>query len=115
MLPTDQNESRPNYQSLAQIAGRVAPNKGSKPVHVATLTRWILEGCRAKDGSRIRLRAVRFPAGWRTTDEWFAEFVDAITRDHTGEPEVRPQTIQTSAQRRRELERVDRELARSGF
>jgi hypothetical protein len=74
-----------------------------------------LKGCRATDGSQIKLRAVRFPAGWRTTHEWVSEFLEAITRDRTGKPGGQPDLIQTSAQRRRDIERADRELAAVGI
>jgi hypothetical protein len=52
----------------------------------AAVTRWITDGVTMRDGSRLRLRAVRFPAGWRTTDEWVSEFISALTTDKTSTP-----------------------------
>jgi hypothetical protein len=111
----DQIETRPTYLSLAQVVRRFPPNRDDKPVHVATLTRWILKGCRATDGSQTKLHAVRFPAGWRTTDEWISEFLEAITRDRLGQPGIRPEMIQTSARRRRDIERAERKLDAAGI
>jgi hypothetical protein len=105
----DPNGLAHGYRGLAEIARRFPSNREDKPIHVATLTRWILKGCRASDGSQIKLRAVRFPAGWRTTDEWVAHFLDEITRDRQGVLDDRTNPIRSSAQRRREIERADRE------
>jgi hypothetical protein len=68
MLATspDGIESLKLLKPFPQIAKLIEPSRNGKPVHVATLGRWRDPGVRAKDGSRIRLRAVRFPAGWRT-------------------------------------------------
>src|SRR5690349_6458805 len=71
----------PAYLSLPQAARLVPPNKGARPVHPSTLTRWILDGVRLSDGSRVRLKAKRFPLGWKTIAEWIDEFVETITAD----------------------------------
>ena len=94
------------YRSLSQVARRLPPNRGNKPVHPATLTRWILEGVVLSDGSRIKLRAVRFPSAWLTTDTWVEDFLEAITADRMGEKPApipaRERNIRTPAKRRRE-------------
>jgi hypothetical protein len=114
MPSTAQTEIVPVYRSLAQFARRFPWNKESRPVHVATLTRWILKGCRASAGTRIKLRATRFPAGWRTTDEWVAEFLDALTADRAGLAAPAPSS-RAPDRRRRDIERAERELAAAGF
>jgi hypothetical protein len=115
MPNVDQNGLVPRYRGLAEIARRFPSNREDKQVHIATLTRWILKGCRASDGSQIKLRAVRFPAGWRTTDEWVSDFLDEITRDRHGVLDARTNLIHASAQRRREIERADRECKAAGL
>ncbi len=116
-MPTDAMTSPPTvYRSLSQIARRFPPNKGDKPVHPATLTRWILEGCALSDGSRLKLRAVRFPAGWRVTDQWVDEFLEAITTSRLAGNLVTSQTsIRTPAKRRRDHRRAKGELKAAGF
>ena len=52
----------------------------------AAVTRWIQDGVKLRDGSRLRLRAVRFPAGWRTTEQWVNEFIASLTADKTSTP-----------------------------
>ncbi len=106
------------YRSLQQIARRLPPNKASKPCHPATLSRWILAGIGLKDGSRVKLRAVRFPAGWRTTDEWVDEFLEAITAARTEDKLTVGQhgaTVRSPAKRRRDHKRAKGELKADGF
>jgi hypothetical protein len=50
---------RPAYISLAQAAKLLPSGRSGRPVHVATLGRWIATGCRTSSGEIIRLEAVR--------------------------------------------------------
>jgi hypothetical protein len=116
-MPNEVKKSPPVlYRSLSQIARRFPPNKGDKPVHPATLTRWILEGSALSDGSRVKLRAVRFPAGWRTTDDWVNEFLEAITTNRfEGKLVTSQSSIRKPVERRRSHAKAKKELKASGF
>jgi hypothetical protein len=105
------------YRSLQQIARRFPPNKADKAVHPATLTRWILKGIPLSDGSRVKLEAVRFPAGWRTTDEWVDDFLEALTAARTESKLTSGRTgaVRSPAKRRRDYSRAKRELKAAGF
>jgi hypothetical protein len=105
------------YRNLSQISRRFPPNKGDKPFHPATLTRWILQGIPLGDGSRVRLRAIRFPAGWRTTDEWVDDFLDALTaaRTETNLTSGRTGAARSPARRQRDHEHAKRTLKAAGF
>jgi hypothetical protein len=104
------------YLSLAQAARRVPPTRQDRPVHVSTLTRWITKGVRKADGTLTKLKARRFPGGWKVTSEALDEFLDELTRAALGENEpAEPPTISTPAHRRRELERIDRDLDAAGI
>jgi hypothetical protein len=105
MVASEQTE--PSLRRLAHFAGRFDSCRESKPVHVATITRWITTGVRKRDGSRLKLRAVRFPAGWRTCDEWVAEFLESLTADRGGPP--------TSAAREAQARRDYATLQASGW
>jgi hypothetical protein len=72
-----------------------------------------LTGHPVGDGRFIRLKATRFPGGWRTTQEQIDTFLQAITAAHLGE-EVEPEARPTKA-RQAELSRVDAEIARLGL
>jgi len=116
-MPHDGKTSPPAvYQSITQVASRFPSNRGDKRVHTATITRWILEGVTLSDGSKVKLRAVRFPAGWRTTDEWVDEFLEAITANRfDGKLVTSRNSIRTPAERRRSHARAKKELKGSGF
>jgi len=116
-MPHDVETSPPVvYLSITQVAGRFPSNRGDKSVHPATITRWILEGCPLADGSKVKLRAVRFPAGWRTTDEWVSEFLETITANRfAGKLVTSRNSIRTPAERRRSHARAKKELKTSGF
>jgi hypothetical protein len=61
-------------------AGRLA---GVSP---SAATRWIVSGAALRDGTRLKLKAIRLPGGFRTTRQWLDEFIEALTRDRTGAP-----------------------------
>ena len=50
----------------------------------SSVTRWIEQGAPLRCGGRLRLRAERYPAGWRTCEVWVREFVAALTADRAG-------------------------------
>jgi hypothetical protein len=79
-----------NYLSLVQAAKAQPPTRGDKPVSPSTLTRWIRLGVLLSNGTRLRLKAIRYPSGWKTTQEWLAEFVDTLTRASVGVTEAPP-------------------------
>jgi hypothetical protein len=70
---------------LAMIAGQaqLTPRDAGK-LHgfsAASITRWIEQGTALRRGGRLKLRAVRYPAGWRTCEAWLADFLAALTAD----------------------------------
>ena len=73
-----------------------------------------MRGVRLSDGRTLKLRAVRRPGGWMSTDAWVDEFIAALTADRTGEP-AEPPAIRTPTARRRDIERAEQELAAAGF
>jgi hypothetical protein len=77
------NPSRTRYRSLSEAAGLVPPFRSGRPVRVSTLTRWITDGVRGRDGVPIRLKAKRLPGRWVVADEAVAEFIEALTDDQT--------------------------------
>ena len=91
--------TEPKYHSLAQAARSLPSTKGSRPVHVATLTRWITQGVRAADGSVVRLQALLVPSGWKVSEEAIEVFLEALTRAATNKIRARAKlpTIPTSA------------------
>jgi hypothetical protein len=52
-------------------------------VSTAAVTRWIVDGAKLRGGGRLKLRSIRLPGGFRTTEQWLNEFVAALTADRT--------------------------------
>jgi hypothetical protein len=79
-----QSRSKTTLLTLRDAARVAAAGRDGGAPHTSSLVRWIKRGTRRRDGSRIRLRAVRAPGGWRTTEDWLSEFYGALTRDRLG-------------------------------
>ena len=94
---------------LSAAAALLGVGRGNRPIHPATLTRWILRGIRGPDGQRIKLEGVRVGSSWRTSREAVARFVDALTPGAAAAPITRTPTA-----RRRASERAEEELIRAG-
>ncbi|WP_165070846.1 hypothetical protein [Paludisphaera rhizosphaerae] len=79
--------SEPAYLTPA-AAGRLFPSADGRGLSPQSVMRSILRGTQSvrQATERIKLRAVRTPAGWLTTAEWVAEYVDALTADRVGAP-----------------------------
>lgn len=105
----------PELLSLPEVARKLPPNRGSKPVHPATLTRWIRRGVLSSDGKRIRLKAMRLPGGWRTTPEWVNRFLERITSDRIEASGDDASEIRSPSERERASTRARQELKASGF
>jgi hypothetical protein len=74
---------RPNAYLRLIDAAREWPGG---PIHPSSLTRQILRGAKLRDGSRLRLRAIKTPGGWVLTREAIDEFLAALTADRCAEP-----------------------------
>jgi hypothetical protein len=120
-IETNQNNPQAQRESHADLDGLVSLRKlikriptagrGSSP-HIASAIRWCTTGVRARDGSRIRLQALKTPGGWMSRNEWVIEFFEAMTADRVAaadSPTGTPLPV-SPAQRRREIARADKIL-----
>jgi hypothetical protein len=131
MLPLDPKtdavsphlSEHPAYHSLPELARRFPHQRSGRPIHVATLTRWIVGGVRGRDGNRIKLEAKRLPGRWIVSENALSEFVEAVTHDRSGpatlEQPTKPRsgfsTVGPSAGPPKEDERIEQELVAQGF
>lgn len=90
------------YISLTQAAARYPGHRGAARLHPATLTRWILRGVRALDGSRVRLEAVRVGCRWLTTEAALERFAAAL--GGPAAPATRTPSVRQKASARAEAE-----------
>jgi hypothetical protein len=96
---------------LPQIARRFPPYRQGRPVNPSTVWRWITEGVRLPDGTRVRLEAARVGGRWLTSAPALARFMAAQT-PRLGEPAPAPRT---PGRRRRASEAAARELEKAGI
>src|SRR3954468_1648243 len=97
----------------AKAAQLIPSFRSDRPTHSATVIRWMLEGVRLKDGSRLKLEAVRLPSGWVTTPSAVQRFIDRLTADRTSQPA--PALTQKPVARARAVAQADAKLVTLGF
>src|SRR5437773_2658802 len=78
--------------SCPQIARRCASTRQGRPVHPATVLRWILDGVRTHDGRKVKLEACRCGGRWVTSSAAFQRFLSNQTPDLESDPAPRPRT-----------------------
>ena len=72
--------------TTSQIAASLPGSRGAPRVHPATVTRWILVGCRARDGSRVKLAATRVGSRWLVSQADLDRFFASLGADVTSPP-----------------------------
>jgi Protein of unknown function (DUF1580) len=83
-----------------------------KPVSLSCLLRWIFDGVRTPDGSRVRLEALRLGGKWVTSMEALQRFAEAQTPKLDGDPRPLPRM---PTGRARAAQRAARDLERAGI
>lgn len=96
--------------TLSQIAARLPGSRGARRTHPATVTRWILAGCPARDGQRVRLAATRAGSRWLVREADLQTFFAALAADTSATPVPAPRSANTNLA----AERAARELQRLG-
>ncbi len=98
-------------------AAKLYPSfRNGRPTHITTPLRHITKGIRLANGEVIHLEGARLGGRWITSVEAVQRFIERVTAGALGNSsKADASTIRTPEQRRRELDRVDRELAEAGF
>jgi Protein of unknown function (DUF1580) len=97
--------------SLAQAARRFPSFREDKPVAPSTVFRWVFDGVRLPDGSRVRLEAVRLGGHWLTSREAIQRFMEAQTPTFGDSAAPKPRTTK---QRESAAERAGKVLEKMG-
>jgi hypothetical protein len=77
-----QEPRRSDLQDLVPLRTAIdalPPTLRGDHIRTSTATTWITRGIKSRNGDRIRLRALRLPAGWMTSHDWLLEFFEALT------------------------------------
>jgi hypothetical protein len=82
-------------------------------VHPSAPVRWMRRGAVLADGSRVCLKHLRLPGGFRTTQSWLDAFLERIASDRAGKSE--PPAEASKPVRSARIERMNAGLARAGF
>jgi len=98
--------------SLPQAARRFPPYRLDAPVNPSTVWRWILQGVRLPDGSRVKLEAIRLAGRWLTSVEAIERFIAAQTPALHSDSAPRPRT---TTQRQRAAARAGKKLEAMGI
>jgi hypothetical protein len=101
--------------SLQQAAKLYPSSRNGRPTHISTPLRHITKGVRLASGERVRLEGARLGGRWITSVQAMERFMARLTAGALGDATTNAPIIRTTRQRRRELDRVDRELVEAGF
>jgi hypothetical protein len=97
---------------LAAAVKLVPPARMGKRTHFSTVLRWILTGCKAPDGTVVKLDAVRLGNRWMTSRQAIQRFALALTPRQNTEPALAPRS---PGRRQRAHERAAKELESAGI
>ncbi|QEL19906.1 DUF1580 domain-containing protein [Limnoglobus roseus] len=67
-------------------AGRLLPGRSGKRVSPSSVLRWVVVGCKARDGRTVKLEAARVGSAWVTTKAAIACHVSALNTPVTPQP-----------------------------
>lgn len=100
-------------RTLSEICATLPGSRGASHLNPSTLTRWIIRGTLAADGTRVKLAAVRTGARWLTTLQAVREYQETLTAASmpTDDGEI---DVRSPAASRRASDRAEAELIASG-
>jgi hypothetical protein len=105
----------PATRRLCDVDGEGKPIEGTetlRPVSMACLLRWVIEGAQLDDGSRVKLEAVRLANKWISSAGALRRFIQAQTPRLDDDT---PVSVRTPAQRKRAADRADQVLDAAGI
>ena len=95
--------------TVSQVCRRLPGARGARNVTPSTVTRWILAGCPARDGTRVKLPATRAGSRWLVR----AADLDAFFAALAAEP-VRPAPPRSQSSRNKSADAAGSVLEKLG-
>src|SRR5262245_973458 len=86
---SDGHGSAITYLTLSDVILSL-PSRNGRRVHRNTVRRWILKGALLRDGTRLKLRALRTPGQWLVEPDALRRFMKALRADRVGTPKSTP-------------------------
>src|SRR5262245_41709972 len=102
--------SDPELLTVSQVCQRYPGARGAQHVTRSTVNRWIIAGCPARDGTRVRLAATRIGRRWLIRPADLDAFENALGADP-----ATPSAPPTPTRRKRAAQRADEQLRRMGY
>jgi hypothetical protein len=87
----------------------------SLQVHPSAPVRWMTRGSLLTGGSRVFLKSIRLPGGFRTTQEWLDEFLRVVADDKVPTPDESPKPATKPTPKSERVARMNAGLAAAGF
>ena len=87
------------HLTVSQVCRRYPGARGARHVTPSTVTRWILSGCPARDGTRVRLVAMRAGSRWLIAPAELDTFFARLAADPASIPTTPTRSL-TQAERR---------------
>jgi hypothetical protein len=100
--------------TISQVCRALPGARGNRTVNPSTVTRWIVIGCPARNGERVKLSATRCGSRWLIDPAHLAEFFEALGSITPNSTVPTPRKQRTEAQRQSAAARALRELKRRG-
>ena len=100
--------------SVSQVCSSIRGARGNDSLSPSTVTRWILTGCPARSGARVKLVATRVGSRWMVSPAALEEFFTALASTTPAAPSPPTTKTRTDAQRRAACEAATKELERRG-
>lgn len=100
--------------TVSQVCRAIPGSRGNQSVRPSTVTRWILIGCPARNGDRIKLKATRCGSRWLIDPIHLAEFFDALGCITPNATAPAPRQQRTASRRQSAAVRAAQELKRRG-
>jgi len=97
--------------TVPQVCRRIPGARGNEGVSPSTITRWILSGCPARNGTRVRLAATRAGSRWLIRAADLDAFFAALAATDPSPP---PPPTRSDTQRLAASARAAAELKRRG-
>lgn len=100
--------------TVSQVCRAIPGARANPSVNPSTVTRWIIAGCPARNGDRIKLKATRCGSRWLIAPADLAAFFEALGNVAPDSAVPTPRKHRSEGQRESAAARALRELKRRG-
>ena len=100
--------------TVSQICRALPGARDNKAANPSTVTRWILKGCPARNGERIKLKATRCGGRWLIAPSDLSLFFEALACEMPNPVKAAPKLSSAERKRKAKCEQAIKELEQRG-